>query len=454
MGVQDIVAAIPTAISGGSPSGDALRTALISGQIGFIDAATAVTAGVLQVDPVDASLGGVCPAYVYGRVGTFVYDSTDSTTAHDGIFVLVLIGGKRYKVIGLPQIGFIKSRTVTTPPGSPAFGDAYLYLTGTWGAVGITVNHIAVWSSLGGGSWQDVAPAYGPPLYIIDEDAYVHWAGGSGWLTGPNMSLGNASTVKISAIAGLKATPTLIVVNQTTNTPPVSPAIDDNYVIGSAPTGTWSGHAAGLAICEVAGSFTIYTPSNGDEVFDNSLSVKYRWNSTASKWQAVASGIAQIVDSGTAGDASAALGSTGAGHAGYALSATAPVQTVNGSLVLESITVPITADYAGQVVEVEYAATVSSAAAFFDSGGPPCDYLTVAVYIDSETNARDWRGGLVVPPSAAPTTGSPIAAALKLTLADTSAHTIKIALHPHGSFLVAGCGLTLIRRRLTARKRT
>jgi hypothetical protein len=239
--VADLIAALPSKASGSKPDQDLLRTALVRHHTGFIPGDTSIVGGVLQWDPADAELGGVRQAYVYGPdAGTFVYDAADTTTAQDLIFCLVLIGGRRYKRVGSPRLKSVKSRSVTTPPADPDYGDAYLFLTGSWGSVGGSANQIGIWSSLGGGSWQWIDPEFGPPLYIEDEDDYVHWAGASGWLDGPNARTGTADSINLSEIKGVAASLTVRVQNQTTYAPPGS------RVTGATPTMPKGGTAANI----------------------------------------------------------------------------------------------------------------------------------------------------------------------------------------------------------------
>lgn len=225
--IDDLKAALPTvAAMAADPSktldSDKLRTWLAKYPVTHIPASTSIISSVLQIDPVDPDLGGVRLAYTYGSDGGFfAYDADDSTTAQDPIYCLVLIGGKRYKRSGQPKIASVKSRTTTTVPASPDLGDAYLYISGGWGAEGGSANQIGVYSSLGGGSWQWVDAAFGPPLYVEDEDSYVHWDG-SAWADGPNARSGAADSVKLSEIQGCAASLTIRVENQTTYAPPGS----------------------------------------------------------------------------------------------------------------------------------------------------------------------------------------------------------------------------------------
>lgn len=216
--VDDLVASIPTVASGDLPDGDALRTALVGGLVGFIPDDASVVSGVMQVNLDDVTMGAVMPAFVYGD-GVFKFDELDETTVHDGITCLVLLSGRRYKLLGEIRVKALKSRSVTLPPKAadvdpaarPVFGDAYLVLGGTWTAA---INSIAIWTSRG---WAEILPGFGPPLLVEDEQCYVWWSGAGGWKDGPwNKSFG-AKTVPFSALVWHGQ-----VVNQTQYAPPGS----------------------------------------------------------------------------------------------------------------------------------------------------------------------------------------------------------------------------------------
>ena len=386
MGVQELIDAIPSEASGDPPEGDLLRTELITGFVGFIPGDTPVTLNVLQIDPADAELGGIRQAYVYGAdAGTFVYDPLDNITAQDLIFCLVLIGGYRYKRVGTPNIGSVKSRVVATPPDPndvdpelrPAYGDAYLYLTGTWGTEGIAVNSIAVWSSLDAGSWQEIEPKFGPPLYVEDEDGFIRWTGDDGWKNGVGSGAHEDDTIPLSAIAGLAASLTIRVQNQTTNTPPASPAIGEDYIIGPLPTDDWAGQAGKVARCETVEVFAIYTPQVGDVVHDLGTGIKVQWNGTA--WISDAGAIIgmtpPIFTQGTGNTAT-----TGSSNIAY--SNTSPPTTATGFRRNDNITQNYTAKRSGASLLVRWRGLITIS-------GFSGQYIA-GLLRDSETNAIAW----------------------------------------------------------------
>lgn len=79
-----------------------------------------------------------------------------------------------------------------------------------------------------------------------------------------------------------------------TNTPPGSPADQDKHIIGTAPTGVWSGHANALAIWQANGSFwQFYAPVAGWVAFNAANQQLYAWSGAA--WLPLASaGTGQI----------------------------------------------------------------------------------------------------------------------------------------------------------------
>lgn len=416
MGVQEIVAALPSEASGDEPQSDLLRTELVQGMVGFIPDDASVVTGVMQVDPVDAALGGVRQAYVYGD-GTFKYDELDTTTAHDGVFVLNLIGGHRYKRLGVPVIGAVKSRSVETPPdpadvdpeNRPQLGDAYLFLTGSWAAEGVSVNEIAVWSSIGGGSWQAVEPTFGPPLYIEDEDSYVHWAGDDGWIDGLGGRTYPASSIPQSALIWDER-----VENQTTNAPP-SAAQGTAYIIGSSPTGAWAGNAGKLAIREAAGTgstYVIYPHVVGREVYDKSLGIKVRWTGTA--WESAAGSIvgSRTVLTNAATDTTFVAGS----DCEFSLSLT---PTTSSRRRTDDKTITYAAKTVGNVLEIEWSGFIVCV------GDAP---VAVALFRDSESNALEWLPVLLVNNNTIY-----VRAKFHIPVADKASHEYKIAVTTSGA---------------------
>ncbi len=96
----------------------------------------------------------------------------------------------------------IKDRDLTTPPGSPTDGDAYIVKatgTGDWAGKD---NNVAVYVT---DAWKFISPEEGNEVYLQDEDVPVFW-NGSAWLAvGGFQTLTDAATVAWDASKGTNA---------------------------------------------------------------------------------------------------------------------------------------------------------------------------------------------------------------------------------------------------------
>lgn len=69
-----------------------------------------------------------------------------------------------------------------------------------------------------------------------------------------------------------------------TNTPPASPTNGDCYIIGTAPTGAWSGQGSKVArYSTIAAAWEFYTPKNGWTLEANGARESYRY--TGGAWE-------------------------------------------------------------------------------------------------------------------------------------------------------------------------
>ena len=100
----------------------------------------------------------------------------------------------------------IKDRDLTTPPGSPADGDAYICAassSGDWSGKDL---HVAVFAI---DAWEFVTPEEGNEVYLQDENV-VAFYNGSQWIArGGMVTLTDASTVAWDASKGSNAKVTL-----------------------------------------------------------------------------------------------------------------------------------------------------------------------------------------------------------------------------------------------------
>lgn len=64
------------------------------------------------------------------------------------------------------------------------------------------------------------------------------------------------------------------------NTPPATPNDGECYIIGTAPTGVWSGFANGIAIRD-SGTWTVIVPLEGWKIYDRATEQDYQYTGTA-----------------------------------------------------------------------------------------------------------------------------------------------------------------------------
>lgn len=205
------------------------------------------------------------------RDGTFfAYDPTDSTTAHDGVAVLVDQNGRRYKLTDdLKRPLSVLDRT-GTPPGGPSVGDAYLLTAGATGAWAAHDDDIAFYTSAG---WQFKAPEIGMQLFVEDEGAYYHYSAGGAWV-------GGLGSLSLSADA---VTPTEVLfwggqsVEAVLDAPPGSPANGAAWLVGTSPSGDFAGHNDKLAFRR-GGAWEFHAPYEGAKTWDKATDVVLTYN--------------------------------------------------------------------------------------------------------------------------------------------------------------------------------
>jgi hypothetical protein len=74
----------------------------------------------------------------------------------------------------------------------------------------------------------------------------------------------------------------LNVIDLGTDAPPSSPADQDKHIVGTSPTGAWTGQANAIAIYQANGSFwTFYAPQTGWVAFNVANVSLYSWSGTA-----------------------------------------------------------------------------------------------------------------------------------------------------------------------------
>lgn len=344
---------------------------------------------------------GVLPLYLIQNNILFQYDSSDTTTTHDGVTCLVSNEGKRYKSDTITYPWSVLDKDTTAQPGSPSVGDRYIVPTSATGTNWAGQDgKIGVYTAAG---WFFVTVPIGRFVYVEDETAFYHRNAAGTWTAGVgSITLGDSS-VPITAIIGANASLNIKVENQTTNTPPGSPVSPVAYIIGSSPTGDWAGNAGKLAICLVDGSFEIITPAAGDIVFDKALNAHYQYKSSA--WISAVGAWAFFTSSFTEGTGS----QTQAGSIDYSYSSSSAPSISANRTTSDDVTITRTASRVGAIQRFRYTASLASIG----------NLQGVGLFIDSNTSATAWiqHGNI-----------TQISAEFIYTAVDVLSHTFKIAL--------------------------
>lgn len=403
---HEAVAALPVATA----ADKALIRAMATRRFAYCLTAAELASNLTAVDPAT----GVVPLNLIQNNILFAYDSADATTLNDGVTCLVSADGKRFKSAVVTPPYSVLTKGTTAQPGSPAVGDTYLIPTAATGAAWTGKDgQIGIFTAAG---WVFAISPIGRLLYVKDETANYHRNTSGVWTAGVGSIALGAGSITLTTVLGANASFVIKVENQTTNTPPGSPVTPTAYIIGSSPTGAWAGQPGKLAICLVAGAFTIITPVNGDTVYDKALNTSYTfngaaWISTAGAWAKHASVYTQ------------ATGGTLSGASTYTYSTTtAPVFTTQNFADPSTLTYAAKAAGANLFVEYEVSLTSNSAGAH-----------VIALFIDSIATAIGWdQVNLGV-------NGTMVRVRFKITAADTASHVYKIAVM-YGAFAPSNLG--------------
>ena len=192
----------------------------------------------------------------------------------------------------------------------------------------------------------------------------------------------------------------------------VTGTVGDAYIVASPAIGVFAGHEGKVAICDVANTYTIRTPSGGDVVHDISLGYPVRWNSSTSAWVSAAGSIVQApTPVFEQGQHSPTV--SGSGVATYSASS-GPGSGSERNFDAQC-QIALTALRSGSVIEITYEAKI-------DLSGAGNEYIG-ALYRDSETVAIGW--------DYVGRNGNPERYSFRwfITAIDAAAHTYKFAMH-------------------------
>lgn len=355
-------------------------------------------------DPSDlvANTDGIVPLGLAFNGSIFWLDENDTTTPHDGVVTIVTDDGYRYKVSD-----FVRPKSVLTsgdndPPDDPDIGDAYILgaaPTGDWAGHGKT---IAVFTSRG---WVFITPDIGDFIYVESGSGYQHYDENGDWVDGVGQSALSIGSVMARHFNGGGGWVNWIVVNQTTNTPPVSPTDGVAYIVGSAPTGAWAGHTGKIATWEVD-HWQIYQAANGWLAYDQSLNQGFRFDGT--NWLSQAGAIINIADAFYFGSDNWAT----ANGTAYNLATGNITMPTTGNTYAEDTPTILTyaARRAGAILEFDYS--------IIRTVGTTPSTQSVGLFRDNESTAIGVMSKPVI--------AGNVVARFRVTAPDTSPHVYKI----------------------------
>lgn len=230
-------------------------------------------------DPTDlvALTEGALPKVLGYQGALFWLDPNDHTTEHDGTTCIVTSDGYRYKVNAVQVPYSVLDWQQDDPPESPEFGDAYLTSAAPSGDWADHPEEIAVYTARG---WMFAPLQVGQFVYVISINSPVHLDSNGDIVIGLGQQQHAPSTVPFSAAIGWGGM--ITVENTTTNSPP-SAGQGVAYIVGSSPTGAWSGYAGYVAVRETPGTsddYTLYAPQYGWRAYNKAVAGDVQFNGT------------------------------------------------------------------------------------------------------------------------------------------------------------------------------
>ncbi|NCA13657.1 MAG: DUF2793 domain-containing protein, partial [Proteobacteria bacterium] len=195
--------------------------------------------------------------------------------------------------------------TITNDPPSPDDVMNRFLIVGTapTAEFGSHPNDVAYYIAKADGSygWHFRSPKVGEIHFVEDANAEYRWSG-TAWEVAHEAGLATTAYVDqkyIEAASNLRHYATQsyvdtrlgqittgllhkVAVESIANTPPASPQVGDQYIVGTAPTGAWAGHANAVAAWAVGGSsvWTFEAPHVNDSHFVETARKTYTWNGT------------------------------------------------------------------------------------------------------------------------------------------------------------------------------
>lgn len=233
------------------------------------------------------STGDVPLAVIWAKTGfVYFYDSTDTTTADDGLTTIVTSDGKRYHVEDSASISVNSILSVvTSPPGSPTVGDVHRVGASATGDFAGQDDNLAVYTKRG---WVFAAPQVGHTVYNQNTAANEQYIV-SGWDSFVvTLSDGTVYPAKLLFPLGVS-------VEAQQNAPPGSPSNGQAYLVGTSGSGDWAGQSNKVAV-RIAGAWGYITPYDGARVHDKTSKSDLQYDATGGSWGSLSSGGAAVCE--------------------------------------------------------------------------------------------------------------------------------------------------------------
>lgn len=388
--------------------GDAIRNALVKRVI------YAIADDEDPTDFVANTQGQVSLGLAYGG-GVFWLDPNDLSSTHDGVTVIVTSDGYRYRISDFRMPRSVLRANLSTPPASPSIGDAYFTSAAPTGDWANNPEEVAVWTSRG---WVFVAPQVGEQIYVADGSQRWLYLDETGALVERS---GNtpSSIVDQTLVGGQRR---FIVENQTTDTPPASPALGMYWIVGPVPTGAWAGQTGNIATSYDGGLSWAFIPAvSGLEAFDRQEFSNFIYRPGAG-WVSAAGAWTKFLHVYTEGTGS----TTSEGSTPWNGSASPTTGIVHR---LDGATLTLQANRVGALLRFRYSANVEIPLSSVSE-----NYLGVVLFRDSESQSLIHRRvgstlhRLSIGGNFVTFVDWDVAAEFVLTASDTASHTYRAAL--------------------------
>lgn len=218
--------------------------------------------------------GGMVVRVVHSELTGYAYylNEADTTSADDGVNVLVDFDGRRYIVANAVDLNVSSVIAVqATPPGSPSDGDAYIVAASPTGAWVGHAEDIAIYTPRG---WLFARALIG--LTVLNEADDLNWQyDASGTWGVLNIAPPDDSVHPVQLVFPLGTS-----VEAQQNAPGTL-TVGIAYLVGTAGSGAWAGHNNALAFTRDGSTWEFIPAYEGASVYNKATDQQLIYNGTA-----------------------------------------------------------------------------------------------------------------------------------------------------------------------------